>query len=75
MIKMTELFTNVPETVKERARNFVDMTLLNSDPFDIVNILNEYTESCQNEEEQKFVRFYINLRLEEMKNASFSPKW
>lgn len=72
---MTELFTELPDNVKRQAEKFVDMTLQNDDPFDIVNILNEYTESCQSEEEREFVQFYINMRLEEMKNGSFSPKW
>ena len=72
---MTELFTNLPESVKRKTEQFVDMTLAQDDPFDIVNILNEYTENCQNEEEREFVQFYINMRLEEMKNGSFTPKW
>ncbi len=72
---MTELFTELPDNVKRQAEKFVDMTLQNDDPFDIVNILNEYTNSCQSEEEKEFVQFYINMRLEEMKNGSFSPKW
>ena len=72
---MTELFTELPDNVKRQAEKFVDMKLQNDDPFDIVNILNEYTESCQSEEEREFVQFYINMRLEEMKNGSFSPKW
>jgi hypothetical protein len=72
---MTELFTNIPESVKERTKMFVDLTLKNEDPFEIVNVLNEYTENCQNEEEKEFVQFYINMKLEEMKNGSFSPKW
>lgn len=72
---MTELFTELPDNVKRQTEKFVDITLQNDDPFDIVNILNEYTESCQSEEEREFVQFYINMRLEEMKNGSFSPKW
>jgi len=72
---MTELFTELPDNVKRQAEKFVDMTLQNDDPFDIVNILNEYTNSCQSEEEREFVQFYINMRLEEMKDGSFSPKW
>lgn len=72
---MTELFTELPDNVKRQAEKFVDITLQNDDPFDIVNILNEYTNSCQSEEEREFVQFYINMRLEEMKNGSFSPKW
>lgn len=72
---MIELFTELPDNVKRQAEKFVDMTLQNDDPFDIVNILNEYTNSCQSEEEREFIQFYINMRLEEMKNGSFSPKW
>ena len=72
---MTELFTNIPENVKKQTEMFVDLTFKNEDPFEIVNVLNEYTENCQNEEEKEFVQFYINMKLEEMKNGSFSPKW
>jgi len=71
---MTELFTNIPESVKKQTELFVDLTFKNEDPFEIVNVLNEYTENCKNEEEKEFVRFYINMKLEEMKNGSFSSK-
>ncbi len=72
---MTELFTELPENVKRQAEQFIDLTLSHSDPFDIVNILNEYVSSCKTEEERDFCNFYINMRLEEMKNGSFTPKW
>ena len=55
---MTELFTDLPDNVKHQAEQFVDITLMHDDPFEIVNILNEYTQSCQTEEEQEFVEFY-----------------
>lgn len=71
---MTELFTDLPDNVKRQAEQFVDITLMHDDPFEIVNILNEYTQSCQTEEEQEFVEFYVNMRLEELKNENFSFK-
>ena len=72
---MIELFADLPDKVKKQIEWFVDVTLLNSDPFEVVNILNEYTENCQTQEEKDFVQFYLNLRLEYMKNGNFNPKW
>ena len=72
---MIELFADLPDKVKKQIEWFVDVTLLNSDPFEVVNILNEYTENCQTQEEKDFVQFYLNLRLEDMKNGNFNPKW
>ena len=72
---MIELFADLQDKVKKQIEWFVDATLLNSDPFEVVNILNEYTENCQTQEEKDFVQFYLNLRLEDMKNGNFNPKW
>jgi hypothetical protein len=36
----------------------------------IVKILNDYTNTCIDEEERDFVNFYFNMRMEQMLNGN-----
>lgn len=67
---MTEIFENIPDSVKETAQQVFDLALLLKTPQAIANFLSEYTNSCQNEEEQEFVRFYFNMRMAQLVNES-----
>ena len=69
---MVEIFTDIPETVKQQTELVVDLAFSKKNIVDIVRALNEYTDSCENEEEKEFVKFYINMKLEELQNGSFS---
>ena len=69
---MVEIFTDIPETVKQQTELVVDLAFSKKNIVDIVRALNEYTDSCKNEEEKEFVKFYINMKLEELQNGSFS---
>ena len=66
---MVELFENIPEEAKKRAEFVFDMALRQNDMLNAVKILNEYTNSCVDEEEQEFVEFYFKMRLEELLNG------
>lgn len=65
---MKELFTNIPESVKKQAEFVFEMATRQKDITNIVNTLNEYTSTTQNEEEREFVEFYFNMRLEWIKH-------
>ena len=67
---MTEIFENIPDKVKESAKNAFEVALLLPTPMATVKFLDEYTNSCQNEEEQDFVRFYFGMRMEQMLNEN-----
>lgn len=72
---MEEIFTNIPDEVKQGAELVFNAALKTQNPIKIVRILDEYTKNCLNEEEQEFVRFYFNLRMEQIFNDSNNVKW
>lgn len=69
---MTELFTNIPESVKQNAEFMFNMAIKQPYAANAAKMLNEYTNSCFNEEEKEFVQFYFNLRLEQLQNETGS---
>lgn len=72
---MTELFTDISPVIKNIAKEIWGLASLAHDPVKASEILehatNYYSYLCT-EEEIAFIRFYINMKLEEMKNASSS---
>ena len=67
---MVELFPNVPEHIRELAKNWVDLALKQPNPFEGVKMVSNFAHSCKTEEEKEFVDFYFRLRLEQLKNES-----
>ncbi len=65
---MTEIFENIPDESKKRAAFMFDLAMQQPDILSAVNSLNEYTETCQDEEEQEFVEFFFRMKLEELMN-------
>ena len=65
---MTEIFKNIPDESKKRAAFMFDLAMRQPDILSAVNSLNEYTETCQDEEEQEFVEFFFRMKLEELMN-------
>lgn len=63
---MTEIFENIPEFVKENAKSAFELAMHFHNPIQIANFLNEYTNSCQDEEEKEFVEFYFKMRMAEL---------
>lgn len=67
---MIEIFENVPERAKKQAEFIFDMAIRHSSLPTIVKILNDYTNTCIDEEERDFVNFYFNMRMEQMLNGN-----
>ncbi len=71
---MIEIFPNIPQEVRNSAAMMFDLASMQHNPLKMVQMLNEYTNTCENEEEIEFLRFYFNLRMEQMKNESDNDK-
>ena len=71
---MIEIFDNIPTKVKENAEMVFDLALHFHSPTAIAKFLDEYANSCQNEEEHEFVNFYFNMRMAQLLNEDFDDK-
>ena len=67
---MTEIFTNIPEEVKEQTKLIVNFIFSQLDPESGLKFIESYISSCQDEEEKSFVRFYFNMRMEQLLNEN-----
>ena len=65
---MIELFTNIPEEVKTQTELVANFVFNTFDPESGLKFIQNYISSCQDEEEQEFIRFYFNMRLEQFLN-------
>lgn len=65
---MTEIFTNIPEEVKEQTKLIVNFIFSQLDPESGLKFIESYISSCENEEERDFIRFYFNMRMEQLLN-------
>lgn len=72
---MIEIFENIPQSVKNKAEFVFNMASYRKSAPSIVKILNDYTNSCTNEEEKEFIRFYFNLRMQELLNGNDNNQW
>jgi len=64
---MTELFPNIDQETRDRAKLVADFAFMQNDAMSAVKILTEYANTCIDEEEQAFVDFYFNMRFEELR--------
>ena len=65
---MIEIFANIPEEVRQQTElvaNFIFSTL---EPEAGLKFMESYIASCENEEEKEFIRFYFNMRMEQLLN-------
>ena len=67
---MIEIFTNIPEEVKEQTKLIVNFIFSQLDPESGLKFIESYISSCQDEEEKSFVRFYFNMRMEQLLNEN-----
>ena len=72
---MTEIFTDIPQAVKDQAKFWADIAFKQNSVFDAAEMMASYAKTCSNEEEKKFVDFYFTMRLEELKNGNNSNIW
>ena len=68
---MIELFNDLPESVKNTDRAFIDFAFLHNDAKAIAQIVNNFINSTSDELEIDFIDFYFKMKLEE-RNASNS---
>ena len=67
---MIEIYANIPQTIREQAKFWADMALSQKNGFDAARMMNEYLNSCENEEEKDFVNFYFKLRIAELNHEN-----
>ena len=63
---MIELFANVSEEKKKAAELIFNSAVNQRNILKTVKRLNDYTNLIQDEEELEFVRFYFNMRMEQI---------
>ena len=63
---MTEIFENIPQRVKANAEFIFNVAMAQKDLVHAVDTLKEYWDTCYNEDEKEFVKFYFQMRLEQM---------
>lgn len=63
---MNEIFAEIPEEVKNRAKFIFDMAIRQTNVMKAVQVLQNYTETCEDEEEREFVEFYFKTRMEQL---------
>lgn len=69
---MIELFTGIPDNVKKQNELVINFIFNTLDPESGLKFIQNYISSCQNEEEKDFIRFYFNVRLEQLLNKGDS---
>ena len=69
---MIELFAGLPNDLKIQIQKFIDGILNKYDLIEAVKIIANFSNSCSSEEEQDFIDFYFNMKMEQLKNESDS---
>lgn len=69
---MIELFTGLPSDLKIQIQKFIDGILNKYELIEAVKIIADFSNSCSSEEEQDFIDFYFNMKMEQLKNESNS---
>lgn len=67
---MIEIFTNIPEEVKRQTELVANFIFSNFKPEVGLKFMESYLTSCENEEEKDFIRFYFNMRMEQLLNEN-----
>ena len=60
---MIELFNNISKTVKKETEFWVEAAILFFNPLEAAQIILNYQNTLQTEEEKDFVNFYFNMRM------------
>lgn len=63
---MTELFANIPRAVRLVTQFWAEVALAQPDMKDTIRMMDEYYNSCTDEEEKEFVNFYFNMRMQQL---------
>ena len=65
---MVEIYKDIPEEIRKQTEliaNFIFSTL---EPEAGLKFMKSYIASCENEEEKEFIRFYFNMKMEQLLN-------
>ena len=71
---MVEIFAELPQEIKDSITKIIDILVDNYNPKDCVSIINEIINTTENEEEKDFIRFYFNLKVEQLNNEGNNDK-
>lgn len=63
---MIEIFNDISEEVKARAKFWFEVAFAQSSMKNTITMLKEYRDSCNDEHERDFVDFYFNMRMEQL---------
>lgn len=69
-----EIFANIPEEVKEQTKLIANFIFSHLNQEDALIFINNYISSCENEEEKEFIRFYFNMRIEQILKENTNDK-
>ena len=72
---MEELFADIPNAIKEQVACLFDLAMRQHDIGRALNVLREYTDSCQTDYEKEFAEFYFHMRMEQILNENHTNKW
>lgn len=67
---MTEIFASIPEEVKTQTQLIADFIFSQLEPEAGLKFIENYISSSENEEERDFIRFYFNMRMEQLLNEN-----
>lgn len=67
---MIELFSNIPIEVKQKNQLIIDYMFQNFELWQILNFVNNYILFTSNDEEKDFIKFYVNLKMEQLNNEN-----
>lgn len=72
---MIELFADLPEEVKRKTELIIDFIISHFEPQQGIDFITNYANSCADEQEKQFIKFYFSLRMEQILNEGNNDKW
>lgn len=67
---MIELFSDIPIEVKQKNQLIIDYMFQNFQLYQVLNFINNYILFTSDNEEKDFIRFYVNLKMEQLNNEN-----
>lgn len=71
---MIEIFSNVSQKAKDNAQFIFDMAMRQKNITDMIDVMNTYTSTCEDENERNFIEFYFNMRMEQSQHENYFIK-
>lgn len=65
-MRMIEIFDTIPEEIKKSTETIFNIALMQKSVSAAAKLLNNYVESCINDEEREFANFYFQMKFEEL---------